>query len=594
MKLISIILFCFTGLATFSVSAEIVHHLIQEPTDSGKIKYTVIEENTELRDDQNRLSQSVIYRKISAPEDHTIMSEALKQRSSLKILERAGKPLWVATKTTWSVQDEKDYQVWFEANAGGEFNKGTALLADCADVGLLFRWAYAHDKKLPVANSLSGSGKLFGHFSSSSSWDKLPSDPSWKKDERFKQAMRYLFENTYTHSIFNDLYPTQINPTYVHPGSMYMIIRQSSGHTQTIYKIDAANAGIRTLWGNEPSAEDIYESYFIWEPAVKNLFGLWRWPVYQNGAWKLTSAKNMPGYSDEQFVKRKDLGEDLFQVWTWSALGLVDYDEIKLGREIEATREALEYRLYTTVQGALICGFKPCDINGSDYNDYSTNSRDARLLQFQATLLKSISGYGGLNAPVVQSALSKATSIGTVVLGGFPYTYKDFILDETLLKNIKADANLTLNQRWGLNTFPDKISQFKLYQYLLSFDIYWRQDMIATAYYYCIATACDANDPQIIAMNTVKMDRGFVYLADLLFSLKQDPEVAQGTLLEDTYNNYRQVSVSNSSEIIVASALCENPAQCSMYDVFWKDDGLSRVKAWKSQPTDLTLSRWGL
>ncbi len=591
MKLPSIALFCFTCLFTLSASAEIIHHLIQEPTDSGKIKYTVIEEDTALRADQNRLSQSVIYTKISYPHDHRIMHEALNQKSSLRNIVRAGKPLWTATKNTWSAQDEKDYQVWFEANASEDFNRGTALLADCADVGLLFRWAYAHDKKLPMANTLSGSGKLFGHFSSSSSWDKLPTDPSWKKDERFKQAMRYLFDNTYTHSIFNDLYPTQINPTYVHPGSVYMIIRKSSGHTQTIYKMDAANAGIRTLWGNEPSAENIYESFFIWEPAVKNVFGSWRWPVYASGTWKLTSTKNMPGYSDEQFVKRKELGEDLFQAWTLDKLGLVDYDEIKLGREIQTVKEALEYRVMSTAEGALICGFTACDVMGSDYENYSTNSRDARLFQFQANMFKSISDFGGINSPVVQAALANA-NIHYPILEGFPHTFKDFILDEALLKNIKADANLSLNQRWGLDTFPDKVSQFKLYEFQLMLNLFIRLDIVDTAYNNCIRQSCDASSSSIRALNTVKMDRGFTHLANQLFLLQKDPEIVAGTLLEDTYNYYR--SYIASQYVYVPNALCENPNMCTMYDVLWKDDGLSRVKTWKSQPTDLTSSRWGL
>ena len=47
-----------------------------------------------------------------------------------------------------------------------QFNKSTGLFANCADVGLLFRWIYAREKSLPIANTLQGpSKKLFGHFS---------------------------------------------------------------------------------------------------------------------------------------------------------------------------------------------------------------------------------------------------------------------------------------------------------------------------------------------------------------------------------------------------------------------------------------------
>lgn len=608
MKLFSI-LFGFSFALT--AQAQFTHHLIQEPTDGGKVKYTVIEENLSLRDQPDQISQYVIYKKVSVANDPHIMTEALKHSVALNAMTNsflkdfdkpfgpppppppAAKPLWTAIKNTWSAQDEKDYQAWIETNASTEFNKGTALLADCADVALLFRWAYAHDKKLPVANTLSGSGKLFGHFSSSAAWDKLPSDPDWRKDERFKQAMRYLFDNAYTGSIYSDLYPTQINSTYVHPGSVYMIIRETSGHAQTIHKIDVQGAGMRSLWGNEPSAENIYASWFIWEPAVKNLFGSWRWPVYQDGAWKLVAAKNMPGYSDQQFAKRKELDEDMFQVWVLSGLGLVDFEEVKMTREIETVKEALEYRVKTTAQAAMICGYTPCNPSGADYDNHSTNSRDARLIQSQVALLKTVAAAGGVEATSVQNAIAKAYVDG-IVLHGFPYTFKDFIFSEALLKNIKPEANLTYNQRWGLNQFPSKLAQFKMLEQQLKINLYNRIETADTASYYCISKPCDAGSSTITALNTYQIDRGFVSLANQLIPLVADAEITQGTVLEEIYEAYRDIDASNSYPEAVTNPLCENPEQCTMYDVIWKDSGLSRIKTWKSQPTDSPRSRWGL
>ena len=79
---------------------------------------------------------------------------------------------------------------------------------------------------------------LWAFFEALLAWDKLPQDADWKKDERFKAALRYLFDNTFTHTVVADLYPTFINPQYVRPGSMFMIIRTTSGHTQTLQKVD--------------------------------------------------------------------------------------------------------------------------------------------------------------------------------------------------------------------------------------------------------------------------------------------------------------------------------------------------------------------
>lgn len=591
-------LFLSLFLFNMTAQAEIKRWVIQNPLESGRVEYIVIEENTALRFDQQAISQKLIYKKRGAPNDQAILNEIEKIKNnpvkiSFKAPDRSGKPLWEAVKSTWTSQDEKDYSVWFEANVDERFNIGTTLLADCADVGLLFRWAYAHDKKLPMANTLTGSGKLFGHFSGSSAWDKLPSDPDWRKDERFKQAMRYLFDNTYTRSIFDDLYPTQITSDYVRPGSVYMIIRKDTGHTQTIQKLISRSAGIRTLWGNEPSAEAIYGRWIIWEPAVKNLFGNWRWTTYSGGVWKLVAGKNMPGYSNEQFTKRVELGESDFQTWVLDRLGLVDFLEVKVAREIETVKEDLEYRKNSTAMGSLICGQTSCDPKGEDFDNYSTNTRDARLFQAQDTLMNTINKVGGMTHVSIQKAIASVIGLDDILLAGYDYTYRDFIFNPSLLKAVKAEANLSYADRWGLAQFPNAEAQFLFYNQQLKITMANRVENVGNASYNCLHNICDPLSPGIKALNTAQIDQGFSKLAMKILPLMGSTQI-RPALFQEVFDDYRKLDANSYYAEDVASPRCENPAKCSLFDVIWKDDALNRVSTWSSDVMATSNSRWGL
>lgn len=604
-----LLIYLLTSYCHFVLALDIKteYKIISEETENSLIRYKVIEIAPELLNDQNRISQRVIYETIGTVSDQIEIeknldkiivnesSQSLHQLNISKLSQIAREPLWVPVKQRWSLEDENDFTQWFIQNASTNFNRGSNLFADCADVGLLFRWAYAHDKKLPIANTLSGSGKLFGHFSSSSAWDNLPTHASWKKDERFKVAMSYLFDNTYTHSIYNDLYPTEINLNFVKPGSIYMIIRAKSGHTQTLYQFKKSQAGIKSLWGNEPAGEGIFESWLIWEPAVKNLFGSWRWPRFEKNRWKLTSANEMPGYSLEQFEKREEFNDEkLFELWVLSKLDLADFASARLVREIQTVQDSLKFRLRITANGSTICGFVPCDINGSDYDSYSTQSRDARLRQAQNDLFNTIESLGGMNSRVVKDAIKKA-KINSELIKNYPLKYKDIIFSTEIMNALDADANKTFAERWGIKSIPNQKSEFALLNTQLHYTLKDRLYYTDSANYYCIQYECDPQKLSIIQLNTVKRDIGLKFLSERLNELKiyleQEKEFS---FLRQLQSPYRKINVSEAYPETISSPLCENPSICTLYDVLWRKDALLRVPNWKSQPTDSVTSRWGL
>lgn len=596
-----------------SASASKSNHRFQvvtETTENKNLKYKVIEIDPDLLADQNRISQRVVFEKLGkAGLENAVLKQALSQlakndlreknsmsRQSLRNL--SGRPhsgLWTPVKNFWTLADEKDYTDWFTANVTSDFNKGTNLLADCADVGLLFRWAYAHDKKLPVANTLGGTGKLFGHFSSSAAWDNLPTDPDWRKDERFKAAMSYLFDNSFTHTLVSDLYPTEINTQFVHPGSLYMIIRQQSGHTQTIFKFDQANSGMRSLWGNEPAREDIYESWLMWEPAVKNVFGSWRWPTLVQGQWRLTRAENMVGYSLEQFVKREEFqDEGVFEIWVLSKVGMLDFAEGKLKRQMGTVMDALRYRKSVTALGAAICGFVHCDPNGPDADSYGTTSRDGRLKQAQVDLLQTIEQMGGMDAEAIKKVMDEL-GVLQVFIAGYNLTFKDFIFSKDQMFAIQSDANLTFRERWGLSETPNSKAEFSFLNQQFEIVISNRQSLFDLALYYCYVKQCDSQDIHIKNLETAKIDQGLKYLGKDLDDLQNSADlINEVDFLNNIKARYQLAPLSYYDPELITSEHCKIANQCTLYDVLWQTDSLKKIENWKHKPEDSLVSRWAL
>ncbi|MGZ5279145.1 MAG: hypothetical protein ACXWC9_04340, partial [Pseudobdellovibrionaceae bacterium] len=244
------------------------------------------------------------------PEDiQNLLEEYPHDTNKELILAVTDKPLWPLKKTHWEASDEVQYGKWLQKHASKTFLKGSGILADCADYALVLRWIFAYEHGLPAAQTLAGSGKLFGSWQSTTAWDALPTGPNWRQDERFKKALRYLFDSTYTHSLKQDLYPVAINRQFVNAGAIYLTLATVSGHTRTIVALGSdarckTKPCILVWWGNEPSSETGFISdcdpYFVSE--TQGGFVRFRWPELVNGKWSLRAKDLMPGYSQEQYL----------------------------------------------------------------------------------------------------------------------------------------------------------------------------------------------------------------------------------------------------------------------------------------------------
>ncbi len=341
--------------------------VVLEPQENQSVLFLVVDEF--LNKGQESLPQVIAHREIIPHANSAELHEKIKfyshfvdgqqfmdaSLSARTISERPipGKPLWVPVKNSWSAQDEADYSAWVSSTVTVDFVYGSSLSVDCADWAMLVRWVYARDHRLPMANSLAGSGQLFGHFSSNAEWDQLPSDPDWRKDQRFQAAMAYLLNSTFTHSLWHDLYPVVINRNYVRPGTIFLFLRPDNGHTQTIKSLDVnydlcGNSDcFVTYWSTEPASQDAVAS-IIREPDtfggmgnVYSGFLGWRWPrVNAHGQWELTPATAMPGYSTMQYyppgvpsienpqdpnTPMDQDRENAYFYWLYSLLGMHSY-----------------------------------------------------------------------------------------------------------------------------------------------------------------------------------------------------------------------------------------------------------------------------
>lgn len=558
--------------------------VIQEARPDGLVEVRVIEGFASDR--QDVISQEMIFKKIMSKDEAARFKFSGSITAPPPLALKPGKPLWEPSKSQWAPSDEQDYSNWIATQVTPDFLSGTGLVADCADVGLLFRWVYARDHKLPIANTLSGSGRLFGHFSGSARWDGLAQDPDWKKDERFKAALRYLFDNTYTRTVVADLYPTEVSPQFVQPGSMFMIIRANSGHTQTIQAIDPTS-GITTLWGNEPAASAIFSSPILLEVGEQETFGRWRYVEQVSGPngplWQLITPDEMPGYSANQFGQVfTDI--DVLSDWINAQLGIHISDAVRFANLVDEFEENLFIRESVVAAGLAYCYATSCDPSSQDYQNYSTFSRDARLESEQKQILALLSKLGSAN-PAVTQTLAKFPSGEVIPSSGL--TYLELLEDPVALGRLNPDPRVSFAERWGftgsaltptITLNGDAVA--------LSFILEQRFYLVQRGAELC-KNGCDHQSDLIKIYNTAQVDQNIRSVVRLLFA-----DSALSGVDGDALAKIR-LSYSLASLKFTSPSCPEAGGACTFDDVVFATGAQERLSRWSPNAWDAMGLRWG-
>ena len=428
-------------------------------------------------------------------------------------------PLWVATRA-WTLADENDYAKWINTEITTTSYQGQGVEFDCADFSILTRWIYAHDHLLPAANTLAATNQLIGQWMGRSDWDKLATNPDWRHDERYKAALRYILDATYTHTIIQDLYPIELTPDFVTPGSIILVLySELTGHTQVIKNIgsDEDNCGdskcITTIWGNEPSRDIAFERV-AWIMNGGSHYGgflRWRWPVVINNKWVLQDATQMPGYSIDQY-QYPSLSNSDYAAFVYNKIGLGadSFDQISVSFSL--LKSMLNGRMKNVAEGFEYCGIVHCDSKGETYDAYSTPSQDAQIRNQSNQFVKlfnsldtSDSRFASLSDQLSDSPFQLVSFSQDVDL-----SYRSFIFNTGgVLDRMSADPRDALPTRWGYASQNESFD-VELTSWMKLWGI--REDLVARAQKTCFpdsssqSPTCNAKDEQVISLGTKMLD----------------------------------------------------------------------------------------
>lgn len=295
--------------------------------------------------------------------------------------------LWTAT-SAWNDQWEKRYADWLKSEVTDDFYLKYNIPTDCADAVIGYRWIFARIYSLPVANTVSDTGSIFGHFSMRKQWENLPRSANWYDDSLFMAALNYVMDMTSTRTImFTDGFRVAITQKGMQAGSFIVSQTNGSGHMRTItqnYYDDPTQLPIFTYSSTAPrEVRGLYKEAFVdqaWPIRGVREVMAFRWPIVSRNSWTLNPKTSDSRYSEEQFdstlqktytsfiqfvIGRVHKDYDPNSLVTTGITDLVNYTYIR----IKIVRDGYEY-----------CRSHDCRPGTQAYEDWSTPNRDAKFL----------------------------------------------------------------------------------------------------------------------------------------------------------------------------------------------------------------------
>lgn len=576
---------------TQKTSTSWIRHVLTEPRDEGARLLLVVDVPK-----NPKLMQKVVYRRIFT-ENQLVQFEKQKKyflsekKPSLKLedIPLIEAPVWPLTKTFWTWEDEKKFSEWV-GTISEEYLVGSGISVDCADFYVALRWIFSHDNGLPVGNTLSASGKLFGSWQSTTEWKNLDYNSDWRKDERFKIALRYILENSYTHSLLQDLYPVAINTEYLAPGGVHVFLHGNTGHTQPIVTLGPSTecpdtkGCLLSVWANLPPSDYVRKSMLnlgeqVTDPKLGG-FLRYRWPLLTEQGWVLIEGIKLPGYSTEQY-ELPPMDVFNYRTWLYNRLGLAtDAITIAKLKGFEMVQN-LELRLSVTTLGHFICHMQICPVNSDLYEMYSTPTRDKRLLLLQQEyfeLLKSID----TTDPAWEhyyDRIGRGVIIYNIVVGKTDWGLeaRDIIHSQELMKAIISDPQVDFFKRWGVhelsNYFQAKNNLYLWYNAWME-----RMKLVQQAQSSCANsnTSCDSN------LNTKRLDGGLRELRAQLRKLS-DSEIQT---LKDDMGDWEL-----NNKLCYWNTDTYTPTMCHLNDYIFSDHNM--VEKMSSDPKASFESRMG-
>jgi len=375
-----------------------------------------------------------------------------------------GGSIWPTTQT-WSWEWEKKYGEWLTQNMNADFYQKYQIATDCADVAYSARWIFARINGLPAANRLSGNGALLTNQSARAEWQNLPTAKNWYEDKRFRAALNYLLNMTYTHALMRDSYPVAITPENFLPGIHHLDLHEASGHTQLVHRVDLSDKAMIPYYiiqSTTPRQVRVLSEAMVWGSALaqKGQNGFLRilWPKVKNGTYSLEKPENMPGYSLEQYAKdfiREENRPNFLEVLLRLKPGLDFVGLVKTG--YSNLTDMFKARVGIVDEGYSHCPNNSCAPGSSEYDSWSTPSRDHRITDGieQLAMLGMVALPDPLNQEVAKAMKAALDSVA-VTLNGQDYTLRSLVF-AWQNEMYSSDPNDEPGVRWGLE--PEYLSK---------------------------------------------------------------------------------------------------------------------------------------
>lgn len=369
--------------------------------------------------------------------------------------DRKNKFLW-ETRNQWSDEWEIKYAQWLQNNVHEDFYQIYGIPTDCADALVGLRWIFSRMNYLPAANTVADTNELFGNFSMPKKWENLNTAENWYDDELFKTAINYIMDLASTKTVIKDGYPVRIDRTGLLAGAYIITNVHNVGHAKTISEThydEATELPFYTLASTVPrTVRILVRETFVdqeWPTRGTKDILAFRWPILKNSRWVLKPSNEHSRYSEEEYDESLRVHYPAFISFILSRVKN-NYDPVKL---VEfGLKEIVDYinlRVDIVNKGYQFCSNKFCQDGTGDYDDWSTDSRDEKLLKKFIELDKLVKEFEQISPGLYGTWVNQLRNTKVNINGNYITLSSIRYLFER--KFTSPNPNMTPNQRWGLD-----------------------------------------------------------------------------------------------------------------------------------------------
>lgn len=373
--------------------------------------------------------------------------------------------VWVE-KETWDDSWEDKYSDWVRTSFNEDFfvkGRYSGIATDCAHAVYVARMIFAFENKLPflIKDPTGGSVRISNRMAR---WD------GESAINRVRKFAVYIGSMVSTKTLPNDTYPIEINRKYLRAGAVWSRVRITEdnifrrifgmnvdadpGHAEVVK--DVSDTGVVSLIGSTVPKDVrmlLLTSSLVFMPIEKTT-GFRQWKQPQDYGKPVESLK---GYSLEQFSMgvAYNNGSRSLDAWTKDV-------QSRLQQRVESKEELIQRTVnnFCSLVTARVAVVQETEkfrkklgdqcMSAADYDNYSTPSRDKRILD-TLIAVKNAAGIGGLFGPknidTLYPYFEKCEALHLdEIYSMTPFSYARLINEDPMV----SDPNESMLARWNL------------------------------------------------------------------------------------------------------------------------------------------------